>query len=91
MQEYFDSNENLLLPDDNYVIPIEVYIKINEDLNITNVNSSVFLSDNSGWIKIDSGLGEKYGHAQNYYFDKPLMNEDGTYNYAYQNGKVIEK
>lgn len=90
MEEYLYEDNYLKLPDDPYVIPIEVYIKINSDFNVTSVNSSLFLEDKNGWINIDSGIGEKYGHAQNYYFDKPLMNEDGTYNYKYVGGKIVE-
>ena len=64
--------------------PIKVYIKINANNDIIDVASSIFLKDVSGWIQIDSGFGDKFAHAQSQYFEKPLMNEDGTYNFKYQ-------
>ena len=71
--------------------PIKVYVKVNTNNEIIEVGSSIFIDDITGWVEIDSGFGDKYAHAQSQYFDKPLMNDDGIYNYAYENGKVIEK
>ena len=68
--------------------PIKVYIKVNANNEIVEVGSSIFIKDLTGWIEIDEGYGDKYSHAQSQYFDKPLMNEDGTYNYTYENRKV---
>ena len=70
--------------------PIGVYVRINANNEIIKVGSSIFITDLTGWIEIDEGFGDKYAHAQSQYFDKPLMNEDGTYNYKYEDGKVIE-
>ena len=69
--------------------PIKVYVKINTNNEIIAVGSSIFIKDLTGWIYIDSGYGDRYAHAQSQYFDKPLMNEDGTYNYKYEYGKII--
>lgn len=69
--------------------PIKVYIKINANNEIVEVGSSIFIKDFTSWIEIDEGYGDKYSHAQSQYFDKPLMNEDGTYNYKYEYGRVI--
>lgn len=87
---------NLLEPNEplesfNIVIPPanKVYVRINEDNKIIDVASSVFIDDTTGWIYIDEGYGDKYAHAQSYYFDKPLM-ENGVYAYSYINGKIIE-
>lgn len=63
--------------------PIKVYIKINENNEIIEVGSSIFIEDLTGWIEIDSSNGDKYAHAQSQYFDKPLINDDGKYNYKY--------
>lgn len=71
---------------DNYT----VYIKVDENNNITEINSSAFLSDTTGYIEIDEGVGDKYHHAQNHYLDKPLMDEYGRYNYQFVNGEVVE-
>ena len=70
----------------------KVYIKTNEQHEIIEVNSSVFIHNaGSEWAKIDEGTGDKYAHAQSNYFDKPLKDENGNYNYLYINGKVYER
>lgn len=68
----------------------KVYVQTNSDSYITAVNSSVFLPNTTGWTQIDEGTGDKYVHAQGNYFDKPLMDENGCYNYKLTNGKPIE-
>ncbi|MBO7714955.1 MAG: hypothetical protein J6S85_15410 [Methanobrevibacter sp.] len=70
---------------------IKVYIKVNEQHEITEVGSSIFIDDLTGWTYLDEGTGDKYAHAQNNYFDKPVINEDGSYNYLFINGKVYER
>lgn len=70
---------------------IEVYIKVNNVNEITEVNSSIFIKDFTGWIKIDEGNGDKYAHAQGNYFGKNVVDERGNYNYIYVNGKVYER
>lgn len=61
--------------------PIKVYVKVNDKNEVVEVGSSIFIKDLTGWIEIDSGFGDKYAHAQSQYFEKPLINEDGNYNY----------
>ena len=61
--------------------PIKVYVKVNINNEIIEIGSSIFIQDTAGWIEIDKGYGDKFAHAQSQYFDKPLMNIDGTYNY----------
>ena len=70
--------------------PIKIYVKVNENNEIIDVGSSIFIKDLNGWIKIDEGFGDKYAHAQSQYFKKPLINEDGRYSFKYINGKVVE-
>lgn len=70
--------------------PIKVYVKVNTNNEIIEVGSSIFIQDTTGWVEIDSGFGDKYAHAQSQYFEKPLMNDDGTYNYKLENNKVKE-
>ena len=65
---------------------IGVYVKLNSNNEIIAVNSDIFIKDISNWIKIDEGYGDKFAHAQSQYFDKPLINEDGTYNYKLNRG-----
>lgn len=69
---------------------IKVYVKTNEENYITEINSSIFLADTSGWIEIDEGYGDKYAHAQGNYLDKPLYDEQGRYNYKLIDGEVVE-
>lgn len=70
---------------------IKVYIKTDDNNNIISVNSSIFLNDLTERIEIDEGTGDKYAHAQGHYFDKPLANENGIFNYKYINGVAVEK
>lgn len=69
----------------------KVYIKINEQNEIIDVGSSIFIEDITDWIYIDEGIGDKYVHAQNNYFDKPIIDENDNYVYLFINGEVIEK
>ncbi len=70
---------------------IKVYIKTDENNNIIDINSSIFIKDITGWIEIDEGMGDKYAHAQGHYFNQPFVNENGLYNYKYINGVAVEK
>ena len=67
-----------------------VYIKINGSGCITDINSSAFITDNSGWIEIDRGEGDRYHHAQGNYLDKPITDDHGRHNYRYSNGIIEE-
>ena len=61
--------------------PIGVYVKLNDNNEVVEVNSDIFIKDLTGWIKIDEGFGDRFAHAQSQYFDKPLINDEGKYNY----------
>lgn len=65
----------------------DVYVKTDQSARIIEVNSSAFISDASGWTKIDEGAGDKYHHAQGNYFDLPLYDKTGCANYKLVNGK----
>lgn len=69
---------------------IKVYIKTNDNNEIIQVESSVFLLDTTGYIEIDSGLGDKYAHAQSQYLEKSLTDNQGRYNYKLVDGEVVE-
>lgn len=75
--------------DEYFEQPIGVYTKINADGYVTEVGSDIFIKDLTGWTKIDEGFGDKYAHAQSQYLDKPLISDNGMYNYKYINGIVI--
>ena len=66
--------------------PIKVYIKVNSNNEIIDINSEIFIKDLTNWVYFDEGFGDKYAHAQSQYFDKPLMSEDGKLNYKYVDG-----
>lgn len=71
----------------NYI----VYVKADSSGRITAINSSAFLSETDGWVQIDSGVGDKYHHAQGNYLPLPLMTEQGAYRYKLVNGKPTER
>lgn len=67
-----------------------VYVKPNENGYITAVNSSAFLTDTTEWVEIDRGYGDKYHHAQNNYFEKPIMTDGGAYRYKLVDDVLVE-
>ena len=69
----------------------DIYVRIDKLNRIIGINSSAFLENNESWIKIDEGLGDKYHHAQNYYFDKPIYTADGVPRYKLVDGKAVER
>ena len=69
---------------------VKVYIKIDEESNITEVGSSIFIEDTEGWIEIDEGSGDRYVHAQGNYLPRPIKTEDGLPRYKYVNGEIYE-
>lgn len=60
---------------------IKVYVKLDENNVITQINSSIFLKDMTDYICIDEGMGDKFAHAQGNYLEKGLFDEQGRYNY----------
>ena len=69
----------------------DVYVKPDEAGRITAINSSAFLSDTDGWVKIDHGESDKFHHAQGNYFPKPIMDERGVYRYKLVDGEAVER
>lgn len=83
-----DNLENEIIEEKGF----EVYVRVNKNNEIIEVGSNVFIQDFTGWIMIDKNvMGDRGAHAQSQYFDKPLINEDGRYNFKYINGKVVEQ
>lgn len=70
----------------------KVYVKLNEDKQITSINSEIFLSNEEiqAMTNIDEGEGDKYAHAQSQYLENGLIDKYGRYNYKYVEGKVVE-
>ena len=72
---------------DSYI----VYIRIDDQSRVLEINSSAFLADTEGWTQIDEGWGDKYHHAQGNYLDGPLYTEDGIPRYKLDRGRVVER
>lgn len=68
-----------------------VWVKTDDNRRIIAVNSSEFLSSFEGWTQIDSGTGDRYHHAQGNYFPKPLMDDEGAYQYKLVDGCAVER
>ena len=60
-----------------------VLIKVDSESRITEIDSSAFLVDTTGWVQIDEGTGDRYHHAQGNYFPKPKYDERGIPRYAH--------
>lgn len=73
--------------EDKYI----VYIKVDTQNRITEINSSAFISDVTGWTKIDEGTGDRCHHAQNNYLPLPLVTEQGVCRYKLVDGKPTER
>ncbi len=68
-----------------------VYVKVDLNNNIIDVNSNAFLKDLTEWIKIDEGEGDRYHHAQGNYFEKMAVTSKGICRYKLISGDVVEK
>ena len=70
---------------------INVYVKTNAINQIVEIGSDVFIKDLSGWILIDEGTGDQFAHAQTQYLSKPLIDENGQYNFILEGKTLKEK
>ena len=70
----------------------KLYVKLNENKQVTSINSEIFLSNEEmqTMTNIDEGEGDKFVHAQSQYLEKGLIDKYGRYNYKYVEGKVFE-
>lgn len=68
----------------------DVYVLLDSLGHIVAINSSAFIADVTGWIKIDEGIGDKYHHAHGNYLGKPLMDEQGIYRYKLVDSFPVE-
>lgn len=68
-----------------------VYAKLDENNYITQIGSSVFITDFENWTLIEENvLGDRGAHAQSQYLTKGLADEQGRYNYKLFDGTVVE-
>lgn len=70
--------------------PYIVFVKTDPAGYIAAVNSSAFLDDLTGWVKIDEGYGDRYHHAQGNYFPMPIYTDSGAYRYKLVDGAAVE-
>lgn len=70
-----------------------VYITIDEENRITRIEGEYTLPSNlDGWTLIEEGAPcDRLNLAQSHYLDKPLMTDDGIYQYKYENEEVVER
>lgn len=68
-----------------------VYIRVDGAGRVININSSAFLSNVDGWIKIGRGFGDKYQHAQGNYLPGPLLDKRGICRYKLLDGALVER
>lgn len=68
---------------------IDVYVKLDSNNVVKEIQSSIFLDNTEGWTKIDSGYGDKYSHAQSQYLDNGVFDNNGKYNYKFEDGELI--
>lgn len=68
----------------------DVYVKLDADGIIVAINSSAFIKNYDGWIKIDQGDTALYARAQIEYLEKGLTDPQGRFNYIYQDGSLKE-
>lgn len=68
-----------------------VYVRLDENNSITQVGSSVFITDFENWICVEENvIGDRGAHAQSQYLAKGLTDNQGRYNYKLIDGKVVE-
>lgn len=71
--------------------PWKVLVRTDSEGRIISINSNAFLDNVEGLIEIDSGIGDKYHHAQGNYFDKSIMDNRGIYRYKLVDGIAVER
>ena len=67
----------------------EVYIRVNDDSVVVDINTGIFISDKSKWLKLDEGTGDRYHHSQGNYLDNGLVDDNGIYNYKFIDGVLV--
>lgn len=71
--------------------PYKVFVRVDSEGRVVEINSSAFVQNTDGWVEIDIGLGDRYHHAQNQYLPRPLMDDRGIFQYKLCDGKIVER
>lgn len=70
--------------------PYIVYVKVNAEGYITDVNSSAFVGDTAGWVEIDRGYGDRYALAQGNYFQEAILTDSDVYRYKLECNEAVK-
>lgn len=65
-----------------------VFVRVNAEGYLTDIDSDAFITDPSNWFKVDEGRGELYKYARVNYCPKGLVS-DGFHNYRLVDGVVV--
>ena len=65
-----------------------VFVRVNADGYLTDIDSDAFITDPSNWFKVDEGRGELYKYARVNYCPAGLVS-DGFHNYRLVDGVVV--
>lgn len=77
---------------ENLNLKSKVYVLIDSNNHIARIEGQYSLPlDLTDWVLIDEGYGDKYNLAQTHYFDKPLITQDGIYQYKLIGTTPIER
>lgn len=77
---------------ENLNLKSKVYVLIDSNNYVTRIEGQYSLPlDLTSWTLIDEGYGDKYNLAQTNYFDKPLITQDGIYQYKLVGTTPIER
>lgn len=68
----------------------KVYVQVDSNDVVININSSIFITELKEWIEIDEGQGDKYAHAQESYLENKLRAINGKFNYKLVDGKIVQ-
>ena len=71
--------------------PYKVLVRVDDAWRVVEINSSAFITNTDGWTEIDSGMGDKYHHAQGNYLESPLTDERGLFLYKLESGKAVKR
>jgi hypothetical protein len=71
--------------------PYSVYVEVDDDGRIVNINSDAFQHDFDNWTKIDEGYTQRYHHAQSSYLPNRIRDERGICRYKLVDGKPVER
>lgn len=58
---------------------------------VVEINSDAFVVNDGTWIEVDSGIGDRYHHAQRNYLPTPIVDSFGVLQYKLVDGLIVER